>query len=152
VVTASAAAQLFPVEGDYLLSARVEAGLAETFDAGALVLWADERTWGKLALERSPAGAATVVSVVTRGVSDDCNSWTLDEPVAWLRIARMGAAYAFHASLDGARWDLVRHFRLEAANVQVGFEAQSPFGDGCTARFSEIAFEARTLADLRDGS
>lgn len=137
--------------GDYLLSAHVEAELAGTFDAGALVLWADERTWGKLALERSPAGAATIVSVVTRGVSDDCNSWTLDEPAAWLRIARIGDAYAFHASRDGRRWDLVRHFRLEAPDVQVGFEVQSPLGEGCTARFSEIAFEQRTLADLRDG-
>jgi regulation of enolase protein 1 (concanavalin A-like superfamily) len=140
------------VEGDYLLSARVDAALAATFDAGALVLWADERTWGKLALERSPAGAATIVSVVTRGVSDDCNSWTLEEPSTWLRIARIGDAYAFHASRDGRWWELVRHFRLEGANVQVGFEAQSPFGDGLTARFSEISFETRTLADLRDGS
>ena len=137
--------------GDYLLSARVDAGLAATFDAGALVVWADERTWGKLALERSPAGAATVVSVVTRGVSDDCNSWTLDEPAAWLRIARIGDAYAFHASRDGSRWDLVRHFRLEAASVSAGFEAQSPLGEGCTARFSEIAFTASTLGDIRSG-
>jgi regulation of enolase protein 1 (concanavalin A-like superfamily) len=76
----------------------------------------------------------------------------LDEPSTRLRIARIGDAYAFHASRDAKRWDLVRHFRLEAANVQVGFEAQSPFGDGLTARFSEISFEARTLTDLRDGS
>lgn len=45
----------------------------------------------------------------------------------------------------------MRHFRLEAPDVQVGFEVQSPLGEGCTARFSEIAFEQRTLADLRDG-
>ncbi len=150
-VTANAEARLFAVEGDFILSARVEAGLAETFDAGALVVWAAERTWGKLALERSPVGAATVVSVVTREVSDDCNSWTLDRPATWLRIARIGSTYAFHASNDGVRWELVRHFRLDAPAVQVGFEAQSPLGDGCTARFSEISFAARTLADIRSG-
>lgn len=68
-----------------------------------------------------------------------------------MRIARLGGAYAFHASNDGVRWELVRHFPFDAAEVQVGFEAQSPLGDGCTARFSEISFAARTLADVRNG-
>jgi len=151
-VTDSAPALLRPVEGDYVLSAHVEAALASTFDAGALVVRRDERTWAKLALERSPAGEATVVSVVTRGVSDDCNSWSLDEPSVWLRIARIGDAYAFHASRDGDRWDLVRHFRLDAPDAEAGFEAQSPLGEGCVATFTSVALVGRTLADLRDGS
>ncbi len=136
-----------------MLHAHVTAELADTFDAGALVLWEDERTWAKLAIERSPAGDPMVVSVVTRDVSDDCNSQILDGPSAWLRISRIGAAFAFHASVDGKRWDLIRHFRLDVpAEVQVGFEAQSPLGQGCAATFTEIAFAARTLGDLRDGT
>jgi regulation of enolase protein 1 (concanavalin A-like superfamily) len=150
-VTASAPAELFAVDGDFIFSARVEAELAETVDAGALVVWVDDRTWAKLALERSPAGVPTIVSVVTRDVSDDCNSWPLPSPTAWLRIARIGPAYAFHASQDGTRWELVRHFRLETAATRVGFEAQSPLGDGCNARFSAISFAAATLGDIRSG-
>src|SRR3954447_12296301 len=45
-----------PVEGDFLLSARVTAALRATFDAGALVLHAGDDAWVKLALERSPRG------------------------------------------------------------------------------------------------
>jgi uncharacterized protein len=146
-VRANAPSVLQAVDGDFLLSARVEVDFAATFDAGALVLWHDERTWAKLAFEYSPYGEPMVVSVVTRDSSDDCNSRVVAGGAIWLRIARIGAAHAFHASDDGERWEFVRHFRL--GDAQVGFEAQSPTGDGCRARFSEIRFDAATLAELR---
>ncbi len=150
-VKADAPALLAAEAGDYVFSARVTADLVALFDAGALVLWHDERTWAKLALELSPQNAPMVVSVVTRGTSDDCNSIVVDGSSLWLRIARIGAAHAFHASADGRRWDLVRHFGLGEPRLELGFEAQSPTGAGCRALFSEIRFEARTLADLRSG-
>lgn len=139
-----------PPAGDWTLSARVTAHLAATFDAGALLLWVDERTWGKLAFERSPAGEGMVVSVVTRGLSDDSNSVVVDGDAVWLRIARVGAAFAFHASHDGERWDFVRHFALDG-EPRAGFLAQSPTGEGCTATFEEIRLEAGRLRDLRSG-
>ncbi|HZQ82628.1 MAG TPA: DUF1349 domain-containing protein [Gaiellaceae bacterium] len=152
-VTANAPSRLEPAPaGDFMLSALVEAELRETFDAGALVVWANDRTWAKLALERNPEGRPTIVSVVTRGVSDDCNSYALAGARAWLRIARIGAAYAFHASENGERWQLIRHFRLDADGVRIGFESQSPLGEGCAATFSHCELVQGTLADLRDGS
>jgi hypothetical protein len=93
-----------------------------------------------------------VVSVVTRGVSDDCNSRTVEGAETWLRVARLGAAFAFHTSADGARWELVRYFALPTSEVEVGFEVRSPTGAGCTATFGEIAYSSRRLADLRDDS
>jgi hypothetical protein len=45
-------------------------GPASTFDAGVLLLWVDERHWGKLCFEFSPAGDPMIVSVVCRGVAD----------------------------------------------------------------------------------
>jgi uncharacterized protein len=93
-----------------------------------------------------------VVSVVTRGVSDDCNSFVVDEGDVRLRIARLGSAFAFHASTEDAVWRLVRHFALEAeAELLVGFLAQSPLGTGCSVRFEEISFTPERLADLRSG-
>ena len=83
--------------GDFLLSARVTVEFAATYDAGVLVLFTDERTWAKLCFERSPQGQPMVVSVVTRGVSDDCNSWPVDGDSTWVRVARLGRAFAFHA-------------------------------------------------------
>jgi uncharacterized protein len=140
-------------DGDFLLSARVRAELRATFDAGALMLHAGAQTWAKLALERSPQGEAMIVSVVTRGVSDDANGAVVAGDTVWLRVARIGGACALHASADGERWDLVRHFALEAPGpLAAGFLAQSPTGDGCTATFDDVRFAARTLRDLRDGS
>ena len=150
--TLDAPALVCSLFGDFTLSARVEVALRSTFDAGAPVLWHNEATWAKLALELSPQGQPTIVSVVTRGTSDDCNSMTLGSPAAWLRVARLGSAHAFHVSLDGELWQLVRHFRLtETGDADVGFEAQSPMGEGCTAHFSHFGHTAATLADLRSG-
>ena len=141
-----------PDDGDFQLHARVEVGFGSTFDAGVLLLWVDERTWAKLCFEYSPQGEPMVVTVVTRGISDDANGFIVDGNVVWLRVARRAGAYAFHASTDGARWHFVRHFSLGEARPQVGFEVQSPTGAGVTATFTEIAYTATTLADLRDGS
>ncbi|GAA0340614.1 DUF1349 domain-containing protein [Actinoallomurus spadix] len=142
-------------EGDFLLSARVQVGFASTFDAGALLVWLNDRAWAKLAFELSPQREPMVVSVVTRGTSDDCNSFVVDGDHVWLRVARVGAAYAFHASTDGEYWRLVRHFTLYASAEKTpsyGFSAQSPTGAGCTAAFDAIAYEPRRLSELRDGS
>ncbi len=138
--------------GDFTLSARVEVEFASTFDAGVLALWRDEQTWAKLCFEYSPDAEAMVVSVVTRSVSDDCNSTVVAGNAVWLRISRIGRQFAFHSSADGMLWQLVRQFALtDYAAIEVGFVAQSPLGEGCTATFSEIHFSEATLADLRSG-
>ncbi|MEV0401989.1 DUF1349 domain-containing protein [Actinoallomurus sp. NPDC050550] len=152
-VTLNAPHLLACAEGDFLLSARVQVDFQSTFDAGALLVWLNDRAWAKLAFELSPQREPMVVSVVTRGTSDDCNAFVVDGGQVWLRVARVGTAYAFHASTDGAYWRLIRHFALYASEVpSYGFEAQSPTGDGCTATFDAIAYEPRRLLDLRDGS
>ena len=117
-----------PPDEDFTLLARVGMEAASTFDAGVLFIHADDQVWAKLCLELSPEGRPMIVSVVTRGVSDDCNSETVERGEAWLRVARVGGAFAFHASQDGERWAMVRHFALPTSDVDVGFVAQSPTG------------------------
>jgi regulation of enolase protein 1 (concanavalin A-like superfamily) len=139
--------------GDFGLRARVSSPLAATFDAAALVVWASPAAWGKLALEQSPQGEATIVSVVTRGVSDDANAFTVPEPVAWLRVSRSGETIAFHASVDGLWWSLIRYFTFPGVrDAAAGFLVQSPTGDGLRGRFDEIEWTAGPVDDLRNGS
>ena len=139
--------------GDYLLAARVSVGFAATYDAGVLALHVDERCWAKLCFERAPDGTPMVVSVVTRDVSDDCNSFAVAADHVWLRIARRGPAFAFHAAPDGRLWQLVRHFALGAGTEPaLGFLAQSPTGEGCTVIFEEVTFEVGRLDDIRSGA
>lgn len=143
-----------PPDGDFRFSARVTVDFRAQYDAGVLLLWADERHWAKFCFEFSPAAQPMVVSVVTRGVSDDANAFTVPDRTVWLRISRLDHVHAFHASTDGTTWQLVRVFTLgEApADHRIGFEAQSPTGDGCTVTFDRISFVRDRLRDLRDGS
>lgn len=143
-----------PPAGDFRFSARATVGFEATYDAGVLLLWIDERHWGKLCFEFSPAREPMVVSVVTRGVSDDANAFVVPGPSVWLRLSRIDQAYAYHASTDGKHWRMIRFFRVTESpvSVKVGFEAQSPTGDGCTVTFDDIRFVGERLGDLRDGS
>jgi regulation of enolase protein 1 (concanavalin A-like superfamily) len=142
-----------PPDDDFQLAARVTVGFGHTFDAGVLLVWADDRTWAKLCFERSPQGTPMAVSVVTRGSSDDANGFTVDGNQLWLRISRIGGAWVFHASTDGRYWHFVRYFELGApAGTDVGFEAQSPTGPGCEVTFDQISYRPQRLSDLRDGS
>jgi uncharacterized protein len=141
-----------PPEGDFSLAARVSVGFASMYDAGVLLLHAAERQWAKLCFEYSPQLLPTAVTVVTRGTSDDCNSFEVDGATLWLRITRSGAAWAFHASSDGSWWRLLRYFALDADPVRVGFLAQSPAGQGCTATFDHISFRPGAPQNLRDGT
>ncbi len=140
-----------PPDGNFQLAARVEVGFAGTYDAGTLLVWAGEETWAKLCFEYSPQRQPMIVSVVTRGRSDDANGFTVDGQVIWLRISGVAGAYAFHASTDGQWWHLIRHFTLGGGPAEVGFEVQSPVGEGCTVTYTGITFTPTTLGDLRDG-
>jgi regulation of enolase protein 1 (concanavalin A-like superfamily) len=138
-------------EGDFILQARVHATTRDRFDAGALFVHGDDHSWAKLCLERSPNAEVMVVSVVTQVTSDDCNGEVVG-PTAWLRVARVDQAFAFHWSADGQRWRFVRLFRLPVAGVRIGFIAQSPIGEGSTATFDQVVLAEQRLTDVRDGS
>jgi regulation of enolase protein 1 (concanavalin A-like superfamily) len=143
-----------PPPGDFQLSARVTVDFAAQYDAGVIVLWIDDGHWAKFCFEFSPASEPMVVSVVTRDVSDDANAFVIADQSVWLRVSRVDHVYAFHASTDERSWRLVRVFTLGEVlgGHMVGFEAQSPTGDGCRVTFDRIRFIAERVDDLRDGS
>jgi uncharacterized protein len=143
-----------PPAGDFQFGARVTVGFAAQYDAGVLLVWIDERHWAKFCFEFSPAAEPMVVSVVTREVSDDANAFVVADRSVLLRVSRIDRVYAFHASTDARTWQLIRVFTLGDApgDHRIGFEAQSPTGDGCTVTFDRIRFTTDRLSDLRDGS
>jgi regulation of enolase protein 1 (concanavalin A-like superfamily) len=136
----------------FTLSARVSVTFASTFDAGVLLARVSDDVWAKLCFEYSPQRQPMVVSVVTRGISDDCNSASLSGDSVYLRITRQAAILAFHYSLDGLVWELVRYFSLgDAPHMALGFSVQSPTGSGCVATFSRIRYSPSAVSDLRSG-
>ena len=143
-----------PPTGDFQLSARVSVDFVAQYDAGVLLLWLDEQHWAKFCFEFSPAAEPMVVSVVTRDHSDDANAFVVPDQSVWLRVSRVDHVYAFHASTDARTWRLIRVFALGPVldGHMIGFEAQSPTGDGCVVTFDRIRFTSERLGDLRDGS
>jgi uncharacterized protein len=143
-----------PPPGDFQLIARVTVDFAAQYDAGVLLLWIDDRHWAKFCFELSPAAEPMVVSVVTREFSDDANAFVVADRSVSLRVSRVDNVYAFHASTDERTWRLVRVFTVGTVleRHMVGFEAQSPTGDGCLVTFDRISFTSERLEDLRDGS
>jgi hypothetical protein len=147
----NAAAVLFDPDPTCMLSAYVSVAYNSRFDAGVLVIYQNPTSWAKICLELSPLNQLMIVSVVTRGKSDDCNSYLVEGKSSFLRISRLEKAFAFHASADGEAWNLIRHFTLEAGEVKMGMMAQAPTGPGCTVQFSQIKYAARLLDDIRSG-
>lgn len=147
-----AAMLLFQPDAEFTLGACVEVGFQGTFDAGVLVLYQDESNWAKLCFEFSPQQQPMVVSVVTCGASDDCNSVVIDGNRIFLRVARIGRGYAFHyATSPEGPWHLVRAFGLAPLPLQAGFLVQSPMGQGCEVQFSGIFYKPQALKNLRSG-
>ena len=146
-----------PPQGDFTLSARVTVPFESSFDAGVLLVHSGRERFAKACFEFSPQGRPMAVSVVTRGVSDDANGRFVDGNTLWLRVTRTGHCWAFHSSLDGEWWDMLRYFTLEEPpkdreKVRVGFLAQSPAGEGLTVTFAQIAYAEGAPENLRDGS
>ena len=140
---------LFVPADDFVLSTKVKVGFNTKWDAGALMVWEDEHHWAKLSFELSPAKQPTMVTVVTRGLSDDCNSIAISGNTVYLQIAKSGPAYVFYSSAEGKTWQVLRVFSLgDGSKARVGFESQSPAGDGTQVVFSEIGYSARKIADI----
>jgi regulation of enolase protein 1 (concanavalin A-like superfamily) len=151
VLTISAGSQilLFRPDADYILSTNVTVSFATKWDAGALMLWGDDHHWAKLSFELSPDKVPTLVTVVTRGLSDDCNSKELNRDSVYLRIAKTGKTYVFFFSADGHAWQILRTFSLDTEiPVRLGFEAQSPAGVGATAKFSAISYDPHRISNV----
>ena len=98
---------LKPAE-DFVLSAKVTVDFQSQWDAGTLVLYANDTVWAKLCFEMSIEKQPTIVSVVTRGLSDDNNSIAIHGNSVYLKIAKVGQGIFFYASTDGKKWTIIR--------------------------------------------
>ena len=146
-------AWLAAVAAPSTLVAHVRVGFRDTFDAGVLMAYERTDAWAKLCFERTPDGRRAVVSVVTRGTSDDANSWGVTDQSVWLRVSVLPVGYAFHASSNGSDWELVRLFRLAGHRVRrVGLSAQAPTGGGCSVQFDGVALRPGGVEDVRSGA
>jgi uncharacterized protein len=139
---------MFRPDDDFVLSASIEHGFTNKWDGGAIVLKSDSLNWVKFCFEKDYTGARRVVSVVTKGISDDCNSVEIKSDKVFYKIAKAGNVITLYYSETGSKWFLVRHLQFDVKKgYTIGFLAQSPTGKKCDVTFGNIKYEAKKISD-----
>ncbi len=137
---------LFPAPKDFWFSAKVTVDFRSQFDAGALIIYADEKNWVKFAFESPNGKTGSIISVVTRGLSDDNTGTSIEGDSVYLKVSKTGQAIFLFFSTDGKKWNVTRAFNLgPEQSLQFGFSAQSPRGSGTTVTFSDIRYKPEAL-------
>lgn len=143
---------LFRPDADFVFSTSIEHAFANKWDAGAIVLKQDSLNWVKFCFERDYTGANRVVSVVTKDISDDCNSVEIKSNKVYFKIAKADNVITLYYSEDNKRWMLVRHFQFNTTKpLQLGLLAQSPTGDSCKVVFGDIIYQNKKIKDPYSG-
>lgn len=150
----SAPIALFSPDETFLFSCKLHVDFKSIFDAGVLMIYADSSQWAKLCFEYTPQLKPMIVTVVNNELSDDSNHDLIQGNEIYARIAGLGnGAYAFHYSLDGKYWNMIRYFYLNPKHqFRIGFLSQSPQGESCKTTFSDICYSVKKLENLRNGN
>lgn len=139
---------LFKPDKNFVLTASIEHSFASKWDGGAIVLKQDSLNWVKFCFEKDYTGARRVVSVVTKSISDDCNSMEIPVNKVFYKIAKADNVITLYYSLSGLEWFLIRHFQFDTTrDFFIGFLAQLPTGDHCEVNFSNISYTAKKIKD-----
>ncbi len=151
--SASAPVLYKEIRGDFVATALVTPDLSNMWNAGSLMMIIDSENWIKFAFENSDATGNSIVSVVTRGVSDDANGVRLEEQeTIWLRLIRKGDIYSMLWSKDGKHYYLARLSKMPSAKmVKIGIESQSPLDNEAVHKFHHFSVVHRTVDDVRKG-
>jgi regulation of enolase protein 1 (concanavalin A-like superfamily) len=101
------------------------------YDAGMAFLYVSDKEWLKFAFEADERMNKRLVTVKTKGFSDDNNHDAVDSPSVFLKISSDTKVVGFYYSTDGQQWQLVRVFKNEyPPTLKIGIGSQSPAGKG----------------------
>ncbi|NND14772.1 MAG: DUF1349 domain-containing protein, partial [Eudoraea sp.] len=119
------------INGDFVARALVRPDFTSLWNAVALMVHIDNDNWIKLAFENSDATGKSIVSVVTKNVSDDANGVILkDQDQIWLKLVRKGTIYSMFWSKNGNDFKMARLSAMPKIDtVKIGIEFQSPVGE-----------------------
>mgnify|MGYP003370618626 FL=1 len=140
------------VEGDFILKVKVSHDFKDTYDSASVMVMKDMSCWAKCCFELTDFGTHAAVSVVTKGDSDDANGCNLEGNTAWLQVCRVGNNFAFHYSVDGENFYMMRYFHLPVDSVvKVGLLAQAPVGNGGSRVYEDLSIQKATVKNIRAG-
>ncbi len=141
------------ISGDFVLRVKVSHDFKDTYDSSSVMIMKDMQNWAKACFEMTDFGTHAAVSVVAQnGRSDDANGCNIEGNTAWLQICRCGQSFAFHYSVDGKAFYMMRFFYFPAdETVKVGLLAQAPMGNGGLRTYEELTIEHKTVKNIRMG-
>lgn len=143
---------LFEPQGDFVLSAKLSGKFSGNNDGGALIVYNDLMSSGKLTFERSVGGNQSLWSSITKGSTDDVHHRSFNETAMYLKIARKKNMYFFYSSNDGKAWEILRTFVLDKnKSTKVGLLVQSPEAKSFTMTFEHIHYQVKTFNDYWQG-
>jgi regulation of enolase protein 1 (concanavalin A-like superfamily) len=133
---------------NFILTTQLDVDMCYPNDSGCLMIMADHNNWAKLCYENF-RGQPSIISVVTKQISDDCIGNAIGNTCPFLRISRYNQCFAFHYSIDGNTWFLVRYFGMEhIESLKIGVVSQSPAGEGCAMSFKCLRLAPNTNKDV----
>jgi regulation of enolase protein 1 (concanavalin A-like superfamily) len=140
------------VDYDFEIKVCVRPEFANTYDAGAILIYDDDKHWIKAAFENTDLGYHSVVAVVTNEVSDDSNGEFINQEKVYIRVLRKDDYFCIHHSTDGNNWKMVRYFRQKfSKKLKIGVIAQSPVGNGCDVEYCDLKISKNEYLDIRKG-
>jgi len=141
------------VNGDFVAKALVRPDFSSIWNAVAIMVHIDDNHWIKFAFENSDATGQSIVSVVTKKVSDDANGVVLTrQDEVWLKLIRKDNIYSMLWSLDDTAYKMARLTAMPSADsVKIGIEAQCPVGETAAHQVHYFGIEKKTVQDLRKG-
>ena len=141
------------IGGDFVAKALVRPDFTSLWNAVALMVHIDNENWIKFAFENSDATGKSIVSVVTKNVSDDANGVIInDQDQVWLKLVRKDNIYSMLWSKNGKDFKMARLASMPGADtVKIGIEVQSPVGESATHEIDYFEIEKTTVKDLRKG-
>src|SRR5579863_7995151 len=79
---------LFVADSNFILTDSIHHNFSSKWDGDAIVLKTDSLNWIKFCFEKDYTGQHRVVSVVTKGISDDCNSVPISGDKVYYKICK----------------------------------------------------------------
>jgi regulation of enolase protein 1 (concanavalin A-like superfamily) len=141
------------IAGDFVAKALVRPDFSSMWNAVAIMVHIDSTHWIKFAFENSDATGQSVVSVVTKDLSDDANGVILaEQDMLWLKLIRKGNIYSMLWSQDDKTYKMARLTAMPSVDsLKIGIEAQCPVGESATHEIRYFNVEKKTVEDLRKG-
>jgi regulation of enolase protein 1 (concanavalin A-like superfamily) len=151
-INANAPFLYMDMSGDFVATALLKPDFSDMWNAMSIMVHINESNWIKFAFEKSDATGKSIVTVVTRDISDDANGAILEKvDMVWLKLARKNDIYSMHWSIDGNDYKMARLSAMPYSDtVKVGIEAQCPVGKSATHEALFFSVEELTINDLRN--